>query len=47
MDDPTQDLHIHLKKGRQLLDGDKALQLVRYRGYLNADIGRMEIQQSS
>lgn len=45
MDDPTQDLHIHLKKGQQLLDGDKALQLVRFRGYLSADLGRMETQQ--
>ncbi len=30
-DDVTQDLHIHLKEGEQLLDGDKAEQLVRYR----------------
>lgn len=30
-DDPTQNLHIHLEKGEQLLDGDKAEQLVRYR----------------
>ena len=30
-DDPTQDLHIHLQQGEQLLDGDKAEQLVRYR----------------
>jgi len=44
-DDPAQDLYIHLKKGLQLLDGDKALQLVRYRQYVNGDIGRMEIQQ--
>jgi len=43
--DRAQDLHINLKKGVQLLDGDKALQLVRYRGYPNADIGRIEIQQ--
>ncbi|HHV65175.1 MAG TPA: LCP family protein [Peptococcaceae bacterium] len=45
MDDGTQNLHIHLKKGLQLLDGDKALQLVRFRGYPNADLGRMQIQQ--
>lgn len=44
-DDPAQDLHVHLKKGQQLLDGDKALQLVRFRGYPNADIGRMQMQQ--
>ncbi len=30
-DDPTQDLHIDLKAGEQLLDGDKAEQLVRFR----------------
>ena len=30
-DDPTQDLHIHLSKGEQLLDGEKAEQLLRYR----------------
>ena len=29
--DPTQGLNINLKKGRQLLDGDKAEQYVRYR----------------
>lgn len=45
-DDPTQDLHIHLKAGWQHLDGAKALQLVRYRsGYANADIGRVNTQQ--
>lgn len=51
-DDPTQDLHIHLKKGRQLLNGRKAEQLVRYRkgnaagqGYLEGDIGRIKMQQ--
>lgn len=45
-DDPTQNLHIHLNKGMQHLDGEKALQLVRFRsGYTNADIGRIETQQ--
>ena len=44
-DDPSQDLYIHLIKGRQLLDGDQALQLVRFRGYFNADLGRMQTQQ--
>lgn len=44
-DDPGQDLYIHLVKGQQILDGDKALQLVRFRGYVNADLGRMQIQQ--
>jgi len=51
-DDPNQDLHIHLKKGRQILDGEKAVQFVRYRkgnkkgeGYVNGDIDRMAAQQ--
>lgn len=44
-DDPLQDLHIHLKKGYQLLDGDKAEQFVRYRaGYATGDLGRIEAQ---
>jgi len=30
-DDPTQNLHIHLKKGKQLLDGKKAEQYLRFR----------------
>lgn len=30
--DPTQDLLIDLKKGKQILDGDKAEQLLRFRG---------------
>ena len=38
---------IDLKKGPQTLDGNEALQLVRYRGYKNgsADLGRMQTQQ--
>jgi LCP family protein required for cell wall assembly len=51
-DDPTQNLHIHLKKGLQVLDGRKAEQLVRYRkgnykgqGYIEGDIGRIKMQQ--
>ena len=32
-EDPYQDLYINLKKGPQLLDGDKAEQLVRFRSY--------------
>lgn len=44
-DDPYQDLHIHLKKGYQLLDGDKAEQYVRCRSiYSTGDIGRVEAQ---
>ena len=54
-DDPTQDLHIHLKAGEQLLDGDKAEQLVRFRHnnngttyseeYGDNDTGRMKTQR--
>ena len=54
-DDPTQDLHIHLKAGYQLLDGNKAEQVVRFRhnndgtsypsSYGDNDIGRMRTQR--
>lgn len=37
--------HIDLKKGYQVLDGKKAIQLVRYRGTSSSDYGRMEIQR--
>lgn len=40
-DDP----YIHLDPGVQLLDGEKAEQLVRYRGYGAADLGRVKTQQ--
>lgn len=44
-DDPIQDLHIHLKAGYQLLDGDKAEQYVRCRYiYPTGDLGRVEAQ---
>lgn len=36
---------IHLKKGQQRLDGDKALQFVRFREYPNGDIERAQQQQ--
>lgn len=36
---------INLKEGSQWLNGDQALQLVRYRGYASADIGRIQTQQ--
>ena len=55
-EDPTQDLHIHVDKGYQHLDGDKAMQVIRYRhdnmingvmkGYPNGDLGRIETQQA-
>ncbi len=45
-DDPAQDLHIHLKQGYQLLDGDKAEQFVRFRRYPMGDIDRVAAQQN-
>ncbi|MCD8376005.1 MAG: LCP family protein [Oscillospiraceae bacterium] len=50
-DDPTQDLHIYVSKGYQLLDGDAAMDVIRWRqnndgtGYSNGDIGRIATQQ--
>ncbi len=45
-DDPYQDLHIHIKKGLQVLDGEDAEGLLRFRsGYANADLGRINTQQ--
>ena len=43
--DPTQNLVISLRKGPQTLDGNKAMQLVRFRSYPNGDLGRVEVQQ--
>lgn len=44
--DPTQDLYINLKEGRQLLDGNDAEGLVRFRkGYARQDLQRVEVQQ--
>ena len=43
--DPTQDLYIDLKAGYQHLDGNEAMQLVRFRGYDAADIERTHVQQ--
>ena len=56
-DDPTQDLHINLKEGLQVLDGNKAEQLLRYRHGNNGetyseedggdnDLGRMNTQRN-
>lgn len=55
-DDSSQDLHIHLEAGEQLLDGDKAEQVVRFRHnnngstypseYGQEDIGRMKTQRA-
>lgn len=43
--DDSQHLYIDLKKGKQHLDGDKALQLLRFRYDKNGDIGRVQRQQ--
>ncbi len=45
-EDPDQDLYIHLKKGPQWLNGDKAEDFIRFRsGYVTADIGRIDAQK--
>ncbi len=41
----TGDPLIDLKEGMQHLDGEKAEQLVRFRGYADGDVGRIEVQQ--
>ncbi len=43
--DPFQDLYIDLQPGLQMLDGDKAEQLVRYRHYKMGDLQRIQVQQ--
>ncbi len=43
--DPVQGLHINLKKGKQLLNGSQAEQLVRFRKYTNGDLDRIKVQQ--
>ncbi|MEA5571338.1 LCP family protein [Calothrix sp. UHCC 0171] len=43
--DDSQHLYINLKKGQQHLDGNKTLQLLRYRHDENGDIGRIQRQQ--
>ena len=49
-DDPFQDLSIHLDKGYQLLNGEQAMGVVRFRdganGYKDGDIGRIGTQQA-
>ena len=44
--DKKQDLYIDLQKGKQVLNGDQAVQYLRYRkGYRNGDLGRVSAQQ--
>lgn len=47
-DDPYDDppLHINLRKGRQLLNGEKALHYVRFRNDGDGDVGRVRRQQA-
>lgn len=49
-DDPYQDLYIHQEKGYRLLNGDDAMQVIRYRKnngekYGIGDTGRQKVQQ--
>ena len=50
-DDPYQNLHIHLKKGPRLLNGQEAMEVVRWRknndnsGHSGTDVERLAIQQ--
>lgn len=53
-DDPVQDLHIYVEKGLQTLDGDTAMQVVRWRknnigvssgGGTGSDLDRVRVQQ--
>ena len=51
--DPTSNppLDIDIRPGRQILDGEKALDFIRYRkgnnkmGYVDGDLGRIRAQQ--
>ncbi len=43
--DDSQHLYINLKEGKQVLDGDKAMQFLRFRYDNKGDIGRVQRQQ--
>ena len=44
--DPYQNLTVRLSKGKQTLDGERAMQFVRFRsGYIRGDISRMDAQK--
>lgn len=49
-DDPYQNLHIHQKAGLRVLDGEDAMQVVRWRknntGSSGGDVARLEVQQA-
>ncbi len=45
--DPSQGLFINIKRGKQTLDGNQAMGLVRYRsGYAMADLERVNVQRN-
>ncbi|MBE7027719.1 MAG: LytR family transcriptional regulator [Ruminococcaceae bacterium] len=45
-EDPAQDLYIHVNKGLQILNGEQAEGVVRFRNtYARADLQRIEVQQ--
>ena len=44
--DPSQELYIALEAGRQILTGQEAMGVVRFRsGYADADLGRVQVQR--
>lgn len=52
-DDPTQNLHINVAKGKRVLTGEEAMGVVRWRhnnsfsvGYASGDLGRIQTQQA-
>ncbi|MDY4976708.1 MAG: LCP family protein [Clostridia bacterium] len=45
-EDPSQGLSIHFMQGEQQLDGEQALNFVRFCGYADGDLGRIRAQQS-
>ncbi len=44
-EDPYQNLYIHIKAGEQKLNGEQALQLLRFRQYPMGDLQRIQVQQ--
>ena len=45
-DDPYQDLHIHIDKGLQTLNGENAVKVLRFRhSYAGGDLQRITVQQ--
>lgn len=43
--DPYQDLYIDISEGKQVLSGEDAVKLMRFRKYVQADIKRIEVTQ--